>query len=77
MLSFKLSTSAARNAPRLGNLALSGRHTIQTPHYLAATSRGVVPHLAPDVQASHTQIDGVYIGLEDCWVYKSSIYALS
>ena len=68
MLSFKISTSAARNTSRLATLARGSRHAIQTPHYLATTSRGIVPHLTPDVQSSHTSIDGVYISLEDCSV---------
>jgi queuine tRNA-ribosyltransferase len=66
MFSFKLSNSVARNTPRLATLVCGSRHAIQTPHYLATTSRGVVPHLTPDVQLSHTSIDGVYISLEDC-----------
>lgn len=53
-------------APRLGRLALPGRKIVETPHYLASTSRGVVPHLTQDTFARDTRINGVYIGLEDC-----------
>lgn len=52
--------------PRLGRLSLPNRHAIQTPHYLASTSRGVVPHLTPDTFERDTRISGVYVPLEDC-----------
>ena len=68
MLTFKLlhSVSTFGKGPRLGNLALKGRHSLQTPHFIAVTSRGVVPHLSHDVLAQHTNISGVYMALEDC-----------
>ena len=53
-------------APRLGRLTLPGRAAIETPHYLAITSRGVVPHLTQDTFARDTNIKGVYVPLEDC-----------
>lgn len=52
--------------PRLGRLQLPDRTTLDTPSYLAITSRGVVPHLTPDAFARDTKINGVYMGLEDC-----------
>ena len=51
---------------RLGCLSLPGRKPINTPHYVAVTSRGAVPHLAPDMVKDHTAIEGVYVPLEDC-----------
>ncbi|KAI5309141.1 hypothetical protein KEM55_003960 [Ascosphaera atra] len=52
-------------APRLGRFALPGRPTLQTPGFIATTSRGAVPHLAPDVLKEHTPIQGLYAGFED------------
>ncbi|KAK3707344.1 hypothetical protein LTR37_012188 [Vermiconidia calcicola] len=51
--------------PRLGRLSVSGRRTIETPHYLGLTSRGVVPHLSQDTFARESSISGVYVPLED------------
>jgi queuine tRNA-ribosyltransferase subunit QTRTD1 len=53
-------------APRVGKFAFPGRIPIQTPHYIAITSRGAVPHLANDVVRDHTSIGSLYFGLEDC-----------
>lgn len=53
-------------SPRLGRLALPSRNPIQTPHFLASTSRGVVPHLTPDTFRRDTSISAVYLALEDC-----------
>ncbi len=67
MLRFVLESS--RNllrAPRLGQILSRGRPPIHTPHYIAASSRGVVPHLSQDVFQKHTDISAVYMGLEDC-----------
>lgn len=61
---FKAASSTL--APRLGRLSFPGRQAIDTPHYLAITSRGVVPHLTQDSFARDTRIAGVYVGLEDC-----------
>ncbi|PPJ58220.1 hypothetical protein CBER1_10208 [Cercospora berteroae] len=52
-------------AARLGRLALPGRRILDTPHYLANTSRGVVPHITQDTFARDTDINGLYIALED------------
>ena len=65
MFSVVKSTSE-RIGPRLGRLALPGRKVIETPHYLGNTSRGVVPHITQDTFRRHTNINGVYVGLEDC-----------
>jgi len=65
---FTIIRAASSNSlgPRLGKLSLPGKRSIETPHYLAVTSRGVVPHLTQDNFAHHTDITGVYVGLEDC-----------
>jgi queuine tRNA-ribosyltransferase subunit QTRTD1 len=52
--------------PRLGLLAVRERKHVQTPSFMAITSRGTVPHITPDVIASHTLIGGVHMALEDC-----------
>lgn len=52
--------------PRLGKLSVKGRHDVETPNFFSVTSRGVIPHLTPDVISSHTHIGGVHIALEDC-----------
>ncbi|KAK0947807.1 hypothetical protein LTR29_000708 [Friedmanniomyces endolithicus] len=51
--------------PRLGRLALPGRKIMETPHFLAGTSRGAVPHITQDTFARDTSIGGVYVALED------------
>ncbi|KAI9698093.1 MAG: hypothetical protein M1820_007601 [Bogoriella megaspora] len=66
MKPFKLLTSSAHShGPRLGRLSLPNRDIVETPHYLAISSRGVVPHLSQDNFKYHTQIKGAYLGLED------------
>ncbi len=52
--------------PRLGTLSLRGRKTIDTPHYVALSSRGAVPHLTQDMMRDNTAISGIYAALEDC-----------
>jgi queuine tRNA-ribosyltransferase accessory subunit len=67
MLKFVLESSHhLPQSPRLGRLLSHGRPPIHTPHYVAATSRGVIPHLSHDVLQKHTDINSAYIGLEDC-----------
>lgn len=61
-----LKSSASTLSPRLGRLSLTGRNAIDTPHYLANTSRGLVPHLSQDNFAQESSISGVYVALEDC-----------
>ena len=62
----KVASNGHGHAPRLGKLALPGRNSIETPHYLGITSRGAVPHLSQDNFLRETGISGVYVGLEDC-----------
>jgi queuine tRNA-ribosyltransferase subunit QTRTD1 len=52
--------------PRLGRLALVGRKELKTPNFIAVGSRGVVPHMTPDVILSSSEIGGVHMALEDC-----------
>lgn len=65
---FELITSAAADgsAARLGKLSLPGRKAIETPNFIAATSRGSVPHLTPDNFKRHATVSGVYMALEEC-----------
>ena len=58
---------------RLGHLEQNGRMPVSTPHYIGVTSRGVVPHLTPDMMLDNTSIKGVYTAFEDC---KSAILFL-
>ena len=51
---------------RLGKLSLPGRKEILTPDFFAIGSRGVVPHITPDVIAAHTRFGGIHMALEDC-----------
>lgn len=60
-------------APRVGNFTIPGRKNIQTPHYVAITTRGAVSHLTPDVIQDHTNISSLHIGLEDCALFSLSI----
>ncbi|KAJ5689302.1 hypothetical protein N7462_003694 [Penicillium macrosclerotiorum] len=60
-----LSSTASVLAPRVGKLALVGRNSISTPHYVPLTSRGAVPHVAHDVLRKETTINSLHIGLED------------
>jgi len=64
---FTILKPSPRNlGPRLAQLALPSKKPIQTPHYLALTSRGVVPHITQDTFATETGVSGVFAGLEDC-----------
>ena len=51
---------------RLGALRFSDRKEIETPHYVAVSSRGAVPHIAQDMMRSNTRISVMYTALEDC-----------
>lgn len=52
---------------RLGRLEVPSRTPIETPNFIATTSRGAVPHLTPDNLAKHAaSIGGAYMALEDC-----------
>ncbi|OJD32967.1 trna-guanine transglycosylase family protein [Diplodia corticola] len=65
MLNFEILKPAAALAPRLGRLSVPGRTTLHTPHHIALTSRGVVPHLTQDVLKKHTGLNSFYVALED------------
>jgi queuine tRNA-ribosyltransferase subunit QTRTD1 len=66
-LSFEiLSNPDSTSGARLGRLAIEGRKALETPGFIAVTSRGVVPHMTPDVVAAHAQFGGVHMALEDC-----------
>ena len=39
---------------------------METPHYLALTTRGTVPHVSQDMMKVNTNIGSVYAALEDC-----------
>ncbi|KXT12892.1 hypothetical protein AC579_10466 [Pseudocercospora musae] len=62
---FSIIKSAGQIAPRLGRLALPNKRIVATPHYLANTSRGVVPHITQDTFSRDTDISAVYVALED------------
>lgn len=51
---------------RLGHLPLKQRSPITTPHYVAISSRGAVPHLAQDMVRDQTGIKALYTAVEDC-----------
>lgn len=51
---------------RIGTLSVDGRRTIDTPHYVALSSRGTVPHLTQDMMRDNSAITGIYAALEDC-----------
>lgn len=68
MFSFKLLTTspqAVTTGARLGQL-ITRAGKIQTPNFIAPSSRGVVPHLSQDNLRDHTKIPGVYVATEDC-----------
>lgn len=64
-----LASSAPVMAARVGKLALAGRKTLSTPHYIPLTSRGTVPHIAHDMLRKETALNSLYIGLEDCMFF--------
>lgn len=52
--------------PRRGRLSVKDRRDLETPNFIAISSRGVVPHMTPDVIMASSQIGGVHLALEDC-----------
>jgi hypothetical protein len=67
MLKFVIEhATSSETAARLGQLTARGRPAINTPHYIAPTSRGVIPHLSHDNLQKHTRISAAYVPLEDC-----------
>jgi queuine tRNA-ribosyltransferase subunit QTRTD1 len=67
-LSFEIfsSTDHTTRTARLGRVRIAGRKDVETPNFFSISSRGVVPHLAPDIISAHTQFAGVHMALEDC-----------
>ncbi|KAI0009067.1 tRNA-guanine transglycosylase [Xylariaceae sp. FL0662B] len=51
--------------PRVGQLSLPKRKPVDTPNFFGITSRGVIPHVTPDVLSKHTNLAGAYMALED------------
>ncbi|KAI1391597.1 tRNA-guanine transglycosylase [Hypoxylon trugodes] len=64
------SVAADGGGPRVGHLAIPKRESIDTPNFFGLASRGVMPHMTPDVVAKHTELNGSYMALED-FVEKS------
>lgn len=67
-VTFKILSDVDPNiaAPRLGRLVVRGRKDVETPNFFAITSRGVLPHMTPDVIRASSQVGGVHMALEDC-----------
>lgn len=65
---FQILKSAGKGtaSARLGRLSLAGRKPIDTPNYVAMSSRGVIPHLTPDMVQKHTEFGAAHMALEDC-----------
>ena len=76
---FETLSSADPNVigPRLGRLRFEGRDELDTPNFLALTSRGAVPHMTPDVISSNTDIRGIHMALEDCELMPKSCVHIS
>jgi queuine tRNA-ribosyltransferase len=73
-LLFKVLSAASDGcAARLGKLALPGRRAIDTPNFTAVTSRGVVPHLTPEIVSKYISLSSAYMALEDCMIYHPSL----
>lgn len=52
--------------PRLGQLFCKGRKPVPTPNLFNLTSRGVIPHISPDVVlSSDIRVEGVHMAVED------------
>ncbi|KKA27850.1 hypothetical protein TD95_003235 [Thielaviopsis punctulata] len=60
-----IGSAAKSQAARLGKLVLPGRAAIDTPAFLAVTSRGTVPHVTQDNITKHTALCGSLMALED------------
>lgn len=65
MLSFRTLAAATTGLPRLGQLIRNGVQ-IDTPSFIAHSSRGVVPHLSHDNLRDHVDVRAIYTSLEDC-----------
>jgi len=51
---------------RLGRVSIPERTDVETPNFLAVGSRGVIPHMTPDVITASSKIGGIHMALEDC-----------
>ena len=60
------SSKAIGNGGRLGNLSTQTHNEIETPHYIALSSRGAIPHISQDILHDNTAVRGVFVALEDC-----------
>ena len=58
--------NSSASGPRLGRFSVEGRRPVETPSYIAITSRGLIPHLTPDNVKQCTLVPGIYLALEDC-----------
>lgn len=74
MMKFDLPRATGPHGPaaRVGRLQLAGRAALDTPNFLANTSRGAIPHVTPDLVAQHMRIGGVYLALEDCELFSTA-----
>lgn len=63
---FQVLCESTKSLARTGKLVLKSGRSLQTPTFLASTSRGVIPHLTPDnvAQIKHS-IPGTFAGAED------------
>lgn len=72
LMSFDLLESQpAVDDARLGRLSFHGRVPMETPNYVAASSRGAVPHISQDMMRDNTAIKSMYTALEDCEYLRS------
>ncbi|KAI9760541.1 MAG: Thymidylate kinase [Chaenotheca gracillima] len=80
MLSFQIFNGTVAGpmalGARLGRLCVAGRKAIPTPNHIAITSRGAVPHISQDMMRQHTDIEGVYVALEDSANFDASHWSL-
>lgn len=58
--------TASHVEPRHGRLCFRKQDPIETPRYVAVSSRGAVPHLSQDMMRDQTSVRGIYAALEDC-----------
>lgn len=69
LMSFQLAippSESDKDEARVGHLTFQGRNPIKTPHYVAVSSRGAVPHLSQDMTRDNTSIRALYTAVEDC-----------
>ena len=76
LLSFEDLRISEKTDARLGRLHFQNRTPIHTPHYVASSSRGAVPHLSQDMMRSNTSIIGLYAALEDCEYLNQAVVCI-